>query len=148
MVKLTSLMTPLSRGEALVLRDELTPPHTHTQKTPKTPQNIKVKTNHLLHQVLNMLFESLKYFNGRICWQMAVFGTSTLTCPLLETRVLHKYIVNICECVCVAEAFHSKHIFHSHASRLLSLCWLKRKANIILRMLLSDHRHSYQHVSQ
>lgn len=92
MVKLTSLMTPLSRGEALVLRDELTPP-------PKKNKTIKVKTNHLLHQVLNMLFESLKYFNGRICWQMAVFGTSTLTCPLLETRVLHKYIVNICECV-------------------------------------------------
>lgn len=130
MVKLTSLMTPLSRGEALVLQDEL-----------KKTKNIKVKTNHLLYQVLNMLFESLKYFNGGICWQMAVFGTSTLTCPLLETWVLHKYIVNI-------EAFNSKHIFHSHASRLLSLYWLKRKANIIFRMLLSDHRHSYQHVSQ
>lgn len=39
MVKLTSLMTPLSRGEALVLRDELTP-HTHTHKKPqKTPKH-------------------------------------------------------------------------------------------------------------
>lgn len=42
MVKLTSLMTPLSRGEALVLRDELTPPpHTHTHKTPKTPKTLR-----------------------------------------------------------------------------------------------------------
>lgn len=41
MVKLTSLMTPLSRGEALVLRDELTPPHTHTQKPPKTPKTLR-----------------------------------------------------------------------------------------------------------
>lgn len=40
MVKLTSSMTPLSRGEALVLRDELTPPP-HTQKTPKNPKTLR-----------------------------------------------------------------------------------------------------------